>query len=116
MVCFTTSTRTTGSVCLKEGVFWRKSSDESIIPPAFHVYTRDHAPKELIGTFNVAKLCDGVVHENIEATLMLQARMSHSQWLSTYVKCQLSSTNTRYHVLTPTDFEQDSVSELLPCT
>lgn len=28
--------------------------------------------------------------------------MSHNQWLSTYVKRQLSGTNTRYHVLTST--------------
>ena len=99
MVCSTAYTCTHESLCLIEGVSCRESPDESITPPAFHVYTRDRAPEELIGTFDIAKLSDGVVH------LMLQARMSHCRWLSRYVKRKLSGTNTRYHVLTSTEFE-----------
>ena len=71
MVCSTASTCTHESLCLIEGVSCRESPDESITPPAFHVYTRACDSEELIGTFDIAELCDGVVHENIEATLML---------------------------------------------
>jgi len=94
--------RTTESLCSDRGRLSLKDFGRKHYSTSVSRLDTSCAPEGFIGTFDIAKLCDGVVHENIEATLMLLARMSHNQWLSTYVKRQLSGMNTRYHVLTST--------------